>query len=112
MLADNVGVNMLRINAAVSAEKTAETRGVESGTRAKHTSGRDATLGRVTGGEVSHHVHRIGCHNEHGLWRTGKDRRHYLTEDDCVPLKKLETSLSRLLADARTDHHDATTCQR
>src|SRR5215471_21828184 len=112
MLADDVGVNMLRINAAVSAKKTAETRGVESGARAKHTSGRYATLGRVAGGEVSHHVHRIGCHHQNGLWRTGKDGRYYLTEDDRVALQKLETSLSGLLADARTDDHDATICQR
>src|SRR5215831_4771766 len=112
MLADNMGVNVLRINAAVSAEKTAETCGVESGTRAKHTSGRHATLGRVTGGEVSHYVHWIAGHNEYGLRRTGKDRRHDLTKDDGVALQQLETSFSRLLADARTDHYDTTTCQR
>ena len=72
MFADHMGVNVLWINAAVSSEKTTETRGVESGTRAEHASGRHTTLGRVTCGDVSHHVDRIGCDNEYGLWRTGR----------------------------------------
>jgi hypothetical protein len=106
-----MGVNVLWIDAAMSSEKTTEASGVESGTRTKHTSNRRATLGSVTRGEVRHHVHWIGCDNENSLRRRRQYSRHDLAEYFCIALKKLESGLSRLLANARTDQNDLTAGQ-
>jgi hypothetical protein len=111
MLTDHMGVNVLWIDAAMSSQKTTETSGVESGTRTKHTSNRRATLGRVTGSEVRHHVHWIGCDNENSLRRTRQDSRNDFAEHLCIALKKLEAGLSRLLADAGTDQNHLTAGQ-
>jgi hypothetical protein len=104
MLADHVRMNVLGVDAAVAAEKTAEAGGIQSRTRPQHPPGRDAAIAGVPCREMRHHVYRIGRHNQHGVRRMFQHRRDDLVEDLRVALTKLEASLSGLLTDAGADH--------
>jgi hypothetical protein len=111
VFADDVGVDVVRIDAAVAPEQAAEAGGVERGPGAKDAAGGHAALAGETGGEMRHHVHRVAGDDEDGVRGVFEDRRHDLVEHLGVSLEQMEARLPRLLADARTEDDDPTAGQ-
>ena len=101
MLADDVGVDAARIDAAVLAEEMAEPCGVEDGPRSDHALRQQS---RELPRREGQHVHRVGGDEQHGLRVRGRDPRHHLPEDCRVARRQIEPRLPRLLPRSGSQH--------
>ena len=108
VLAEHVGVDVLRIHVEVAPEQRAEAGGVQHRAGADDASGGHAAPGGEMRRQVGHDVDRIGDDHEYGVGRVLQHRRHDGAEDGGVSLQELESGLARLLSDAGGDHHRAT----
>src|SRR4051812_7306206 len=102
MFANDVCMNVLRIDAAVAPQQASEPSGVERGPGTEDTSGRHTTVGGEARSEVCHHVHGVAGDDEHGLWSMLQDRWHNLVKDLSVSLQQLKSRFPWLLSNPRT----------
>src|SRR5262245_15508163 len=104
-------MDVVCVDATVSAQQAAKPSGIESGPGAKHTPRRDTALLREACGQVGHHVHGIGGNNKDRFRCVFQNRGYDFAKHLSVALEQLQPSLAWLLSDARTEDHDATTRQ-
>src|SRR6478735_4028575 len=109
MLANHVAMHMARIDVEMLAKEGSQARSIEGRSGAEHSAGWNTELSREVRGEVSHDVHRIGDHQQHGLRRVAQNRRHDLPEYVRVALQKLKPRFTGFLGDSTSDHHDLCT---
>src|SRR5262249_19414225 len=65
---NHVRMDMVRIDAAMTAKQTSKSGGVQGGAGTEDSPRMSPTLGREAGGQVGHHVHGIGGHDEDSIW--------------------------------------------
>ena len=108
MFAKDIGVDGLRCDAKVAADKTAEAGGVKDGAGADHAGGRQAG---EAGGDMGHHVDGVGGDEEDRIGGGAGD-----AGDDCakhlgVAFEKLEAGFAGGLGDTGGEDDDARTCE-
>ena len=89
VLADDVAVHMMRIDAAVLPEQRTEPRGVERRAGTEHPPRRPSAPVRDAGREMRHDVDRIGRDNQHSTGRTVQDSGNNLLENFGVATQEL-----------------------
>ena len=87
MLADYVGVDVVRVHAAVGADEAAKSGRVQRRARTEDPAGGGATRGSIARGQVGHHVHRVGGHHQDRLGSMGEYLRHDFRENTGVAPK-------------------------
>jgi hypothetical protein len=104
-------MNMVRIDAAVAAQQTAEPSCIQGGAGAEDAPSEDSTRGGEPRSKVRHHVHRISGHNEHRLGGMFQNCRHDFAKYLSIALKKLQPRFALLLPNTRAENNDAATRQ-
>ena len=101
MLTEDVGVDVVDINAAVIAEEVSEAGAIEDGAGADDAF--FAVFPRVLDGGIGHDIDGIGGDQDDGRGSGCCDVRHNSAHDGGVTLKEVETSFAGLLGGARGD---------
>jgi len=101
MLAEDIGVDVVDINAAVVAEEVAEAGAIEDGAGADDAF--FAAFPRVLDGGIGHDIDGIGGDEDDGGGSGCCDVRHNSAHDGGVTLNEVETGLARFLGGASGD---------
>jgi hypothetical protein len=99
-------MDVVRIDATLTAQQTAEPGGVQGGAGAEDPSRGHPTSRRESRGQMRHHVHRVGGDDQHRFRGPGGHGGHDLTKDPCVPPEQLQPRLTGFLSDARAEDDD------
>ncbi len=106
MLADDVGMNVLRIDVEVPREQRAKAGRIERRSGTDHLRRRHAKFHREMRGHVRHDIDGIADHQQHGLGRVPKHGGDDLPEHVSIAVQKFKPCLARLLRHAAGDYHD------
>jgi hypothetical protein len=111
MFTNDVGMNVVRIDAAESAQQAPEPRRVQGGAGPEDSPGGHAAVTCEARGKMRHHVHGIRGNNEHGLGNLFENRGDNLVKNLSVSFQKLKPSFPRPLPNPRTQDDNPTAGQ-
>ena len=107
MLADHVGMHVLRIDVEMPAYERPESRGIQRRARPEDARVRHAEVGGEMRRQVRHDVHGIGHDEKHRVRSGAEHRRHDLPEHVSVALQQLQARFARSLCHPAGDDDDA-----